>query len=255
MAENEEEQVVRAAIVTGSTRGIGRAIAQELASAGMNVCINCSRDTGIDHANAVAADIAEKYGVRTIAVAADVSNAEAAQALVDAALEAFGRIDVLVNNAGITRDGLLMRMKDADFDDVINVNLKGTFNMCRAVAKPMMKQRWGRIISMSSVVGVHGNAGQANYAASKAGVIGITKSMAKELASRGITANAIAPGFIATDMTAALTEKQRENIASRIGCGRLGTPEDVAALVGFLASDAAGYITGQTICVDGGLAL
>ena len=253
MAENEEEQVVRAAVVTGSTRGIGKAVATRLAACGMNVCVNCSSEKSLEAAQALADELAAEYGVQAIAVAADVSNAEAAQGLIDAALEAFGRIDVLVNNAGITRDGLLMRMKEADFDAVVNVNLKGTFNMCHAVAKPMMKQRYGRIVNMSSVVGVHGNAGQVNYAASKAGVIGITKSVAKELASRGVTANAIAPGFIETDMTDAIPEKQRTALIESIGCGRLGKPEDVANLAAFLASEGAGYITGQVICIDGGL--
>ena len=163
--------------------------------------------------------------------------------------------DVLVNNAGITRDGLAARMSDDDFDAVIDINLKGTFHCCRAAAKLMMKQRWGRIVNMSSVVGVYGNAGQVNYAASKAGVIGLTKSLARELARRNITANAVAPGFIATDMTDALSDAQREAIVSRIGSGRLGEPDDIAHLVRFLASDEASYITGQVICVDGGMSL
>ena len=175
--------------------------------------------------------------------------------LIEAAFEEFGRIDVLVNNAGITRDGLLARMKDEDFDAVIDVNLKGTFNCCRAAAQRMMKQRYGRIVNMSSVVGVAGNAGQANYAASKAGVIGLTKSIARELAGRNITCNAVAPGFIETDMTDALSEKQRAAIGERIAAKRFGTAEEVAALVRFLASEGSGYITGQVICIDGGMSL
>ena len=186
--------------------------------------------------------------MKSLALVANVASAEEAQTLVESAHTAFGRLDVLVNNAGITRDGLVARMKEEDFDAVIDVNLKGTFNCCKAATKIMMKQRSGRIVNMSSVVGVSGNAGQANYAASKAGVIGVTKSLSRELAPRNVTVNAVAPGFIETDM-------QREAISSRIACGRLGQPEDVANLVKFLASDEAGYITGQVICIDGGMAL
>ena len=178
-----------------------------------------------------------------------------ANALVEQAHEAFGRLDAVVNNAGITRDGLMVRMKDDDFDRVIDVNLKGTFHICRAAGKIMMKQRYGRIVNMSSISGVGGNAGQANYAASKAGVIGLTKTIARELAARGVTANAVAPGFISTDMTDALSEKQREAIGEQIPMKRFGTVDDVAHLVGFLASEESGYITGQVICIDGGLAL
>ena len=231
----------KSAVVTGSSRGIGRAVAEELARAGFDVCVNCSSEGG--------------HGVRAIAVAANVAEAAEAEALVAAAHEAFGRVDVLVNNAGITRDGLIARMKEEDFDAVIDVNLKGTFNCCKAAAQRMMKQRYGRIVNLSSVVGVAGNAGQANYAASKAGVIGLTKSLARELAARNITCNAVAPGFIETDMTDALSEKQREAIVSRIASKRLGAPEDVAALVRFLASEEAGYITGQVVCIDGGMSL
>ena len=244
MTESENR---RCAVVTGSTRGIGRAVARELAAAGMNVVVNSSSERSLPAAEAVAAEIAEEFGVETLAVAAN--------ALIAAAAEANGRVDVLVNNAGITRDGLAARMSDDDFDAVIDINLKGTFHCCRAAAKLMMKQRWGRIVNMSSVVGVYGNAGQVNYAASKAGVIGLTKSLARELARRNITANAVAPGFIATDMTDALSDAQREAIVSRIGSGRLGEPDDIAHLVRFLASDEASYITGQVICVDGGMSL
>lgn len=245
----------RVAVVTGSTRGIGRAIAHELAAAGMNVVVNSSSERSLPVAEEVASALTAEFGVETLAVAANVAVEAEANALIDAAMESFGRVDVLVNNAGITRDGLAARMSDEDFDAVIDINLKGTFHCCRAAAKPMMKQRWGRIINMSSVVGVYGNAGQINYAASKAGVIGMTKTIAKELAKRNVTANAVAPGFIATDMTDALSDSQKEAITSRIGCGRLGEAADIAHLVRFLASDEASYITGQVICVDGGMSL
>lgn len=250
-----ETQERRAAVVTGSTRGIGREIARELAGAGMNVVVNSSSAKSLPAAEALAAEIAGEFGVEAVAVAANVADEAEANALIDAAMEAFGRVDVLVNNAGITRDGLAARMSDADFDAVIDINLKGTFHCCRAAAKVMMKQRWGRIVNLSSVVGVYGNAGQVNYAASKAGVIGMTKTLAKELARRNITANAVAPGFIATDMTDALSDSQKEAIVGRIGSGRLGEPADIAHLVRFLASDEASYITGQVICVDGGMSL
>lgn len=252
---NEQDTVRRAAVVTGSSRGIGRAVACALAEAGFDVCVNCSSESSLPAARELAAELEADCGVRAIAVAANVADAAEAAALIDAAHEAFGRIDVLVNNAGITRDGLLARMKEEDFDAVVNVNLKGTFNCCKAAAQRMMKQRYGRIVNMSSVVGVAGNAGQANYAASKAGVIGLTKCIARELAARNITCNAVAPGFISTDMTDALSDKQREAIVGRIASKRLGEPEDVAALVRFLASEEAGYITGQTICIDGGMSL
>ncbi len=245
----------RSAVVTGSSRGIGRAVAEELARAGFDVCVNCSSERGLSGVQQLADQLAAEHGVRAIAVAANVADAAEAEALVAAAHEAFGRVDVLVNNAGITRDGLIARMKEEDFDAVIDVNLKGTFNCCKAAAQRMMKQRYGRIVNLSSVVGVAGNAGQANYAASKAGVIGLTKSLARELAARNVTANAVAPGFIATDMTDALSEKQREAILGRIAAKRLGAPEDVAALVRFLASEEAGYITGQVVCIDGGMSL
>lgn len=245
----------RCAVVTGSTRGIGRAVARELAAVGMNVVVNSSSEKSLPAAEALAAEIAGQFGVEAVAVAANVADEAEANALIAAATDAFGRVDVLVNNAGITRDGLAARMGDEDFDAVIDINLKGTFHCCRAAAKVMMKQRWGRIINMSSVVGVYGNAGQVNYAASKAGVIGMTKTLAKELARRNITANAVAPGFIATDMTDALSEAQKEAIVGRIGSGRLGEPADIAHLVRFLASDEASYITGQVICVDGGMSL
>ena len=252
---NVTETPRRSAVVTGSSRGIGRAVAEELARAGFDVCVNCSSERGLSGVQQLADQLAAEHGVRAIAVAANVADAAEAEALVAAAHEAFSRVDVLVNNAGITRDGLIARMKEKDFDAVIDVNLKGTFNCCKAAAQRMMKQRYGRIVNLSSVVGVAGNAGQANYAASKAGVIGLTKSLARELAARNVTANAVAPGFIATDMTDALSEKQREAILGRIAAKRLGAPEDVAALVRFLASEEAGYITGQVVCIDGGMSL
>lgn len=245
----------RAALVTGSSRGIGLAVATELAAAGFDVCLNCSSDRGLEALQKHADALATEYGVRTMAVAASVGNADEAAALVKAAHDTFGRLDVLVNNAGITHDGLMVRMKEEDFDSVINVNLKGTFLCCKAAGQIMMKQRYGRIVNMSSISGVGGNAGQANYAASKAGVIGLTKTIARELAGRGVTANAVAPGFITTDMTDALSEKQRDAIGAQIPMKRFGAPEDVAHLVRFLASEQAGYITGQVICIDGGLAL
>ncbi|MEG2024252.1 MAG: 3-oxoacyl-[acyl-carrier-protein] reductase [Gordonibacter sp.] len=252
---NDTEQPRRAAVVTGSNRGIGRAVALDLARAGFDVCVNCSSERSLPAAQELASQIEDECGVRALAIAANVAESDEAHALVEAAYQAFGRVDVLVNNAGITRDGLLARMKEEDFDAVIDVNLKGTFNCCKAAAQRMCKQRYGRIVNMSSVVGVSGNAGQANYAASKAGVIGLTKAISRELAGRNVTANAVAPGFIATDMTDALSEKQQQAITERIAMKRLGEAEDVAALVRFLASEEAGYITGQVICVDGGMSL
>lgn len=250
-----EEAACRVALVTGSSRGIGLATAKALAADGFAVALNCSSEKSLEATQAQAQAIAEEYGVAAVAIAANVAVMDEAQALVEQTVAALGSLDVLVNNAGITRDGLIARMKEADFDDVINVNLKGTFNCCKAASRVMMKQRHGAIVNMSSVVGLHGNAGQVNYAASKAGVVGLTKSLAKELASRHITVNAIAPGFIATDMTDALSEEQKASMASHIGLGRLGEAEDIAAVVAFLASPQASYITGQVITVDGGLSL
>lgn len=252
---NQPETLRRSAVVTGSSRGIGFAVAEELARSGFDVCVNCSSERGLAAAQELADGLASEYGVRAVAVAANVADADQAHGLIEAAYEAFGRVDVLVNNAGITRDGLLVRMKEEDFDAVIDVNLKGTFNCCKAAAQRMMKQRYGRIVNLSSVVGVSGNAGQANYAASKAGVIGLTKSLARELAARNVTANAVAPGFISTDMTDELSDKQRDAVLARIASGRFGEPKDVAALVRFLASEEAGYVTGQVICIDGGMSL
>lgn len=243
----------RVAIVTGSSRGIGRAIAVALARDGHNVCINYSSENSRDKAERFAAQLEGDYGIEALAIRADISDFSQAASLIDEVRTTFGRLDVLVNNAGITRDGLLARMKEENFDAVISVNLKGAFNCCRAAMAPMMKQRFGRIINMSSIVGVAGNAGQANYAASKAGLIGFSKSLAREVASRNITVNAVAPGFIETEMTGALNETQQEAIRSRIASKRFGTPEEVASLVCFLSSNQAGYITGQVIGIDGGL--
>ena len=246
------EKITRAALVTGAGRGIGRAIAVELARHGYHILVDYA-------GNASAAEetvaLCQAEGVDAFAVQADVSDEEAVKGLVKSALERFGRIDVLINNAGITRDNLMLRMSAEDFDLVIEKNLRGAFLMTKYVGKEMLHQRSGRIVNISSVVGVHGNAGQANYAASKAGVIGLTKTIARELAARGVTANAVAPGFISTDMTDALSEKQRDAIGEQIPMKRFGTVDDVAHLVGFLASEQSGYITGQVICIDGGLAL
>lgn len=246
------ENTKRAAVVTGGSRGIGRAICLALADKGMDVAVNYAGNEAAAQETVAAC---KARGVNAIAVKGDVSDGAAAAALMDIAKEAFGRIDVLVCNAGITRDGLIMRLSEEDFDAVVDTNLKGTFLCMKAVSKIMMKQRYGRIVTLSSVVGLRGNAGQTNYAASKAGIVGLTKSMAKELASRGITANAVAPGFIETDMTAALTDAQKKEAAKDIPAGRLGQPEDVAETVAFLADEKAAYITGQVLCVDGGMAV
>ena len=242
----------KTAVVTGGSRGIGRAVCLELARGGANVVLCCA---GNEAAAQETVRAVEALGAKALAVRCDVSDAAQADALVKAAAEAFGRVDILVNNAGITRDNLLMRMSEADFDAVIAANLKGTFLCMKAASKLMLKQRYGRIVNLSSVVALRGNAGQVNYAASKAGVIGMTKSLAKELASRGVTVNAVAPGFIETDMTAALPESARAAAQGSIPMGRLGAPEDVARAVAFLAGDEAAYITGQVLAVDGGMAM
>ena len=243
----------KGALVTGSSRGIGRAIALSLAEAGMNVCVNCSSERSLPAAQELAAQISATYGVKSLALVANVASAEEAQTLVESAHAAFGRLDVLVNNAGITRDMLAMRLSDEAWDAVIATNLTAAFVLTRAVLRPMMKARFGRIINMSSVVGSMGNAGQANYAAAKAGLIGMSKSVAQEVASRGITVNCIAPGFIDTDMTRALAESDREKLAERIPARRLGQTDDIAGAVLYLASDLAAYVTGAVLPVNGGL--
>ncbi|RKP55641.1 3-oxoacyl-[acyl-carrier-protein] reductase [Cohnella endophytica] len=240
----------KSALVTGASRGIGRAIAIALAEAGADVAINYS---GSEAAAAETAKAVEALGRKAIVIKANVGKSAEFEEMVAKTLEAFGKLDILVNNAGITRDNLIMRMKESEFDEVIETNLKGVFNGVKAVTRPMMKQRSGRIINISSVVGVLGNAGQANYVASKAGVIGMTKSVAKELASRGITANVVAPGFIESDMTDKIPADLREKMLGEIPLARMGRPEDIAAAVIYLASDAASYMTGQTIHVDGGM--
>ncbi|REK53905.1 MAG: beta-ketoacyl-ACP reductase [Thermobacillus sp.] len=238
------------ALVTGASRGIGRAIAIALAEAGADVAINYA---GSAQAASETAAAVEALGRKALLVQADVGKLDAFEQMVAQVLEAFGSLDILVNNAGITRDNLMMRMKEEDFDQVIETNLKGVFNGIKAVTRPMMKQRSGRIINISSVVGAIGNAGQANYAAAKAGVIGLTKSAARELAARGITVNCVAPGFIETDMTDKLPEDIKNQMFGQIPLARFGQAAEVASVVRFLASDAASYMTGQTIHVDGGM--
>jgi 3-oxoacyl-[acyl-carrier protein] reductase len=240
----------KTALVTGASRGIGRAIAIALAEAGADVAVNYAGNEKA--AEEVVARI-EALGRRSFKVQADVSSSAAAEDMVKQVLERFERLDILVNNAGITRDNLIMRMKEEEFDQVINTNLKGVFNCIKAVTRPMMKQRFGRIINISSVVGVLGNAGQANYVAAKAGVIGLTKATARELASRNITVNVVAPGYIETDMTDKLSQETQQQLLQQIPLSRLGQPEDIARVVRFLASDDAMYMTGQTLHVDGGM--
>ncbi len=240
----------KVAVVTGASRGIGKSIAIELAKQGADVVVNYAGS--VDRANEVVKEI-ESLGRKAMSIQCDVSDSESVNAMMKEALEAFGSIDILVNNAGITRDNLLMRMKDSEWDDVINTNLKGVFLCTKAVTRPMMKQRKGRIINITSIVGVTGNPGQANYVAAKAGVIGFTKTTAKELAQRNITVNAIAPGFITTDMTDKLTDEVKNSMLTQIPLGQFGNPEDIANAVVFLASDESSYITGQTLHIDGGM--
>lgn len=242
----------KCAVVTGASRGIGRAIALELASQGAKVVVNYSGSE--QKALDVVAEIVENGG-EAIAVQANISDNDSVQALMKKALDTYGSLDILVNNAGITRDNLLMRMKEDEWDDVINTNLKGVFLCTKAVTRQMMKQRAGRIINISSIVGVAGNPGQANYVAAKAGVIGLTKTTAQELASRNILVNAIAPGFITTEMTNGLPEELKEAMLKQIPLAKLGQPEDVAKAVAFFASSNANYITGQTLHIDGGMVM
>ena len=239
----------QAAIITGAAQGIGRAIALALAERGTTVVLG---DINLAKAQEVAREV-ETLGQKALPYQVNVSYPEETQGLVEACLEAFGRIDILINNAGVTRDALLLRMKKEDWDFVLNVNLTGAFHCAKAVARPMARQRRGKIVNIASVVGLMGNAGQANYAASKAGIIGLTKSLAKELASRAITVNAVAPGFIDTDMTRTLSEEVKAAMLGQIPLRRWGTPQDVARCVRFLVSPGAGYITGQVISVNGGM--
>ena len=242
----------KVALVTGGSRGIGRAIVLELARRGAAVAFSYASREEAAHETV---SLVSALGGKALAVHADSGDAAAVKALFDTVTRALGPVDILVNNAGITKDGLSMTMSEDAFDEVLRVNLKGAFLCAKAAERPMMKKRWGRIINLSSIVGLRGNAGQANYAASKAGLIGLTKTLAKELATRNITVNAVAPGFIDTDMTAVLPEQAREALLNSIPMKRLGAPEDVARAVAFFASEEASYITGQVLCVDGGMAV
>lgn len=243
------------ALVTGAARGIGAAIVRALAAAGRDVVINHANESSAQAAAELKAEVEERYGVTALVVRADVSDFEEARRLVEAATECFGHIAVLVNNAGINRDGLLVRMKERDFDDVVAIDLKGVFNMTRHAAKPLMKQRYGRIVNITSLSGVVGQAGQTNYSAAKAGVIGLTKATARELAARDVTVNAVAPGFVATDMTVRMKPEVLEQLVQNVPLKRMAAPVEVADAVAFLASDKAGYITGQVLHIDGGLGM
>ncbi len=240
----------KTALITGASKGIGRAIAVQLAKDGYQVVINYN---GSQTKALETETLCKEFGVQTLIYQCDVSIFENVKTMIDSVVETFGQIDVLVNNSGITKDNLLLRMSESEFDEVIDVNLKGTFNTTKCVSKIMFKARFGRIINVASVIGLTGNLGQANYAASKAGVIGFSKSVAKEFASRNITCNVVAPGFVQTDMTESLPEQVKESILNHIPMKRLGTVEDVAGVVSFLASEKADYITGQVIVVDGGM--
>lgn len=242
----------KVAIVTGGARGIGRAICETLAVKGAQIVVS---DLNLDQAQTTANEISEKFGNKSIALKVNVADTENAREMVDAAITQFGRIDILVNNAGITRDTLIMRMDEKDWDLVLDINLKGAFNCSKAVVRSMLKQRYGRIVNISSVSGLAGQAGQTNYSSSKAGLIGFTKALAREVASRGITVNAVAPGFIPTALTVDLPADLKEAILKSTPMGRMGTPEEVAQAVAFFASDEASYITGQVLSVDGGMVM
>ncbi|MBQ2124555.1 MAG: 3-oxoacyl-[Spirochaetales bacterium] len=241
----------KVALVTGATRGLGRAIADKLAAGGASLIITATSNA----IESVAAELKEKYNVQVESFYGDISQEETVKALFKLIEEKFGKLDICVNNAGITKDGLSMRMSAEDFDRVLTVNLRSTFLVSKEASMMMMKARYGKIVNMSSIVGIQGNVGQANYAASKAGIIGLTKSMAVELAKRNVTVNAVAPGFIDTDMTRAVADKARDEFMSKIPMARAGVPEEIADAVAFLASDASRYITGQVLVVDGGLVL
>jgi 3-oxoacyl-[acyl-carrier protein] reductase len=242
----------RVAIVTGGGRGIGRAVAVRLAAEGANVAISYRSN---DDAAQETAEAVREAGVECEVFKGDVASPEDVQVLFEGVSDAFGRLDILVNNAGVTRDNLMMRMKEEEFDEVIRTNLGGTYLCTRAALRPMIRARWGRIVNVSSVVGLVGNAGQANYAASKAGIIGFTKSVAREVAQRGITANAVAPGYVETELTGSLPENVKETIRTQVPMGRFGEAQEVAEVVTFLAGEGAGYVTGQTIAVDGGMTM
>ena len=248
----QTENLRRAALVTGGAKGIGRAVCLALAEKGMDIAVNYAGSAAAAEETAAAC---RALGVRAVTLQADVRRPENCQKLVEDTVAALGRIDVLVNNAGITADTLMLRMTEADFYNVLATNLKGAFFCTKAASRYMMRQRYGRIVSISSVVGLHGNAGQTNYAAAKAGLVGLTKSVAKEYAVRGVTANVVAPGFIDTDMTAAMPESARAAAAASIPAGKVGDAKDVAAAVAFLAGEQSGYITGQVLCVDGGMGM
>jgi len=251
MSSSEADTPTRVAIVTGASRGIGRAIAERLASDGRHVAL-VSRSEG--PLSDVASGI-EQRGGRASVHPVDLSDAEAWAAAIDGIARDCGRLDILVNNAGVTRDNLALRMSDEDFDSVLNVNLRAAFVGCRAAARSMMRGKFGRIVNIGSTSGVVGNAGQANYSAAKAGLIGLTRALARELGGKGVTANVVAPGFVETDMTASLPDSVKENVLAAMSVRRLGRPEDIAAAVAYVASDEAGYLTGQVICVDGGLTM
>ena len=242
----------RVAIVTGGGRGIGRAVAVRLAAEGANVAISYRSN---DNAAQETAEAVREAGVECEVFKGDVASPEDVQVLFEGVKGAFGRLDILVNNAGVTRDNLMMRMKEEEFDEVLRTNLGGTYLCTRAALRPMIRARWGRIVNVSSVVGLVGNAGQANYAASKAGIIGFTKSVAREVAQRGITANAVAPGYVETELTGRLPENVKEAIRTQVPMGRFGEAQEVAEVVTFLAGEGAGYVTGQTIAVDGGMTM